>query len=55
MSKEEALREAEAFVRRALARLSDEPVDEAEIRAAAEKVAQTVLTLPGSPEHEEAA
>ena len=38
MSKEVALREAEAFVRKAIARVSVAPVDEAAIKSAALKV-----------------
>jgi hypothetical protein len=46
MSKEQALAEAEAFIRRTVARAPDGKVDEAAIRAAAAKV---VKALPPSP------
>ena len=42
MSPEAALREAEAFVRKALARVSNDPVDETTIKLAAAKVAKIV-------------
>jgi hypothetical protein len=42
MSKEDAIQAAEAFVRKAIARLSHAPVDEAEIKLAAAKVAKIV-------------
>jgi len=40
MSKEEAIREAEAFVRKAIARVSKSPVSERTIKLAAAKVAK---------------
>jgi hypothetical protein len=42
MSTEEAIRDAEAFVRRAIARVSNGTVDEAAIKLAATKVAKVV-------------
>jgi len=42
MSKEDALKEAEAFVRKAVARISKTPVSERAIKLAAKKVAQIV-------------
>jgi hypothetical protein len=42
MSKEQALREAEAFIRRAVARTSNRPISEKKIRAAAEKVVRSL-------------
>jgi hypothetical protein len=42
MSPEVAIQEAEAFVRKAIARISDVPVDEATIKLAATKVAKIV-------------
>ena len=42
MSKEEALREAEAMVRKAIARAPEAQVDEKDIKAAARKIARAV-------------
>lgn len=42
MSKEEAIREAEAFIRKALSRTSPTKVSEKSIKAAAAKVAKIV-------------
>jgi hypothetical protein len=42
MPTEEAIRDAEAFVRRAIARVSNGTVDEAAIKLAATKVAKVV-------------
>jgi hypothetical protein len=42
MSKEQALAEAEAFIRRAIARTSDRPVDDETIRAAAQKIVKAL-------------
>ncbi len=42
MSREDILKEAEAFVRKAVARLSKAPVGERTIKMAAEKVAKAV-------------
>jgi hypothetical protein len=46
MSKEEAIRDAEAFVRRAVSRISKSPLPEAAIREAAAKVAKVVPEKP---------
>ena len=42
-SRKDVMKETEAFVRKALAQVSDGPVDEATVKAVAKKVSKAVL------------